>query len=425
MKKPLVTLTAVAVVGLGSVFINNTVQAETVADLKSKQSEVHSEQSSIKANLSDAESKIADVMIDLKERNKKIEQVDKALKANKNKMDETKGQIKDTKIEVNKLEDEISIIEDEIEERYEILKDRVVSYQKSGGNIGYMDVIFGSSSFGEFISRVSAVNKITDSDEKLMNEQEKAKKEVEGKQDKVESKLENLKDMKTELEGMNETILAQKEQNEKAKKELETKKQDLEEMKSDLQIKDSSLSAIEAEVSHNIAQANVEHQREIAATEQAAAESRQTSSSNGSSSNGLSTLSSKSSNTTSKSPSVSSGGLSTVLNAGRSYLGLPYVWGGKTTSGFDCSGFVSWAYRQAGISIPSNTSQLKSYGQKVSYSNIQPGDLVFFYSGDSHVGIYVGGGKFIGAQTSTGLAYASLTSGYWKGQFKGHVRRVR
>lgn len=445
MKKSLVTLTTVAVVGLGSVFVSNTVQAETISGLKDKQTEVHSERSSIKANLSEAESKIADVMIDLKERNKKIKQVEKALTENQNKMDETKGKITDTKGEVNDLEDEITTLEDEIEARYEILKERIVSYQKSGGNIGYMDVIFGSKSFGEFISRVSAVNKITQSDEDLMKAQEKAKKDVEAKQDKVKEKLADLKDMKVELEGMQETILVQKKQNEKAKEALTDKKQDLEEMKEELQIKDSSLAAIEAEVSQSIAQKNIEHERAIAQAQETAAEARQeqASSSNDSDSSDdnsrdLTTLSSEGSNSSSpvkketqstpsySAPSTSGGGLSAVLNAGKPFLGMPYNWGGKSPStGFDCSGFVSWAYSQAGVSIPSSTSLLKTYGQKVPYSQIQPGDLVFFFSGNSHVGIYVGGGKFIGAQNSTGLAYASMTSGYWEGQFKGHVRRVR
>lgn len=451
LKKSIVTLTTVAVVGIGSIFISNTVQAETISGLKHKQSEVHSERSSIKANLSDAESKIADVMIDLRERNKKIEQVENALNRNQNKMDDTKGKIKDTKGEVNDLEDEITTLEDEIKARYEILKDRIVSYQKSGGNIGYMDVIFGSKNFGEFISRISAVNKITESDEDLMKAQEKAKKDVENKQDKVEKKLEDLKGMKTDLEGMKETILVQKEQNEKAKVELKSKKEDLEAVKEDLQIKDSSLAAIEAEVNKNITQKDIEHEREIAEAQELAAEVRQEQSSSNESNSSdsdsrdlttLTTLSSESTNdssdnnasTTSKSahqeekqnaPSVSSGGLSAVINAGMPYLGTPYVWAGESPSGFDCSGFILWAYAQAGISVPRGTSQLINYGQKVSYSNIQPGDIVFFFNGDSHAGIYIGGGKFIGSQSSTGLAIESVKSGYWGTVFKGHVRRVR
>ncbi|MYL59432.1 peptidase, partial [Virgibacillus halodenitrificans] len=70
---------------------------------------------------------------------------------------------------------------------------------------------------------------------------------------------------------------------------------------------------------------------------------------------------------------------------------------------------------------------LSGVGSKVSYSNAQPGDLVFFntYKTNGHVGIYLGGGRFIGSQSSTGVAVANMNSGYWNQKFSGHVRRVR
>ncbi|WP_227001889.1 C40 family peptidase [Virgibacillus necropolis] len=449
MKKSIITLTTVAVVGLGSMFVNNTVQAEATVDLQNKQSEIQSKRSAVQANLSEAESKIVEVMVDLKKLNKKIEQVDHALKQNQEKMNETKSEIEDKKAGIKALEDEIKDLEKEIEARYEILKERIVSYQKSGGDIGYMDVIFGSKSFGELISRVTAVNKITNADAELMKEQEKAKNEVEDKQEKVEGKLTALQDIKVELEGMEETILVQKEQNGEAKDELKNKKQDLEVMKDELEIKDSSLAVIEAEVNQNIAQKNIERERATAAAE----EETETVSSNDDDSSNLATLgsessdassnsnsdekstTSKSSNDTKKQEAKSStsvakapgGGIATAINAGYPHLGTPYVWNGESPSGFDCSGFIAWAFRQGGISLPSSTSALQNVGQKVSYSDIQPGDLVFFntYKTNGHIGIYVGGGKFIGAQNSTGLAVADMTSGYWDSKFAGHVRRVR
>ncbi|MDI3331361.1 MAG: NlpC/P60 family protein [Micrococcus sp.] len=90
-------------------------------------------------------------------------------------------------------------------------------------------------------------------------------------------------------------------------------------------------------------------------------------------------------------------GLSGVVGAAYSGVGVPYVYGGKTASGWDCSGFVSWAYRQAGISIPSSTSAIRGSGLFVPTSNPKPGDLVF-QNGGGHVGIYVGNGQMIGAQ---------------------------
>lgn len=94
---------------------------------------------------------------------------------------------------------------------------------------------------------------------------------------------------------------------------------------------------------------------------------------------------------------AASGAMGQVVSAAYSGIGTPYVWGGKTPAGWDCSGFTSWAYAQAGISIPSSTSAILGSGKFVRTSSPQPGDLVF-QNGGGHVGIYVGNGQMIGAQ---------------------------
>ncbi|MFF8725455.1 NlpC/P60 family protein [Streptomyces sp. NPDC015171] len=78
-------------------------------------------------------------------------------------------------------------------------------------------------------------------------------------------------------------------------------------------------------------------------------------------------------------------------------LGSPYVWGATGPNAFDCSGLAQAAYRSAGISLPRTTYAQINAGRRVSRSELQPGDLVFFYSGISHVGIYVGNGQMIHA----------------------------
>ncbi|MFI6880066.1 NlpC/P60 family protein [Streptomyces sp. NPDC050400] len=78
-------------------------------------------------------------------------------------------------------------------------------------------------------------------------------------------------------------------------------------------------------------------------------------------------------------------------------LGSPYVWGATGPSAFDCSGLTQAAYRAAGISLPRTTYAQINAGQRVAKSQLRPGDLVFFYSGISHVGLYIGDGKMIHA----------------------------
>jgi peptidoglycan DL-endopeptidase CwlO len=89
-----------------------------------------------------------------------------------------------------------------------------------------------------------------------------------------------------------------------------------------------------------------------------------------------------------------------ALQAAISKLGDPYVWGAAGPSEFDCSGLVMWAYQQVGISLPHYTGYQWNSGVHVSRNDLQPGDLVFFFSNISHVGMYIGNGMMIDAPNS-------------------------
>ncbi len=101
-----------------------------------------------------------------------------------------------------------------------------------------------------------------------------------------------------------------------------------------------------------------------------------------------------------KSDSMNTANLSGIAATAAKYVGVPYVWGGNTPSGWDCSGFVKYVYAQHGINIARGTSAIRGSGQFVRTSSPKPGDLVF-QNGGGHVGIYLGGGKMIGAQNPT------------------------
>ncbi|MCV7150714.1 peptidoglycan hydrolase RipC [Mycolicibacterium pyrenivorans] len=89
----------------------------------------------------------------------------------------------------------------------------------------------------------------------------------------------------------------------------------------------------------------------------------------------------------------------TVIQAALSRIGSPYSWGGSGPSAFDCSGLVMWSFQQAGISLPHSSQALARGGQAVSRDQMQPGDLVTYYSDASHVGIYIGDGMMVHAST--------------------------
>ncbi|MGG0741513.1 NlpC/P60 family protein [Niallia taxi] len=134
---------------------------------------------------------------------------------------------------------------------------------------------------------------------------------------------------------------------------------------------------------------------------------------------------------------LNSGGEYDVTTVGNRWIGNSvYVFGGGRNQSdirsgrFDCSSFVYWAYSQLriklGEQISVSTETLKNMGTAIEEKNMKPGDLVFFdtYKNDGHVGIYIGDGKFIGAQSSNGVAIEDMTTGYWKEKFNHRVQRV-
>lgn len=100
-----------------------------------------------------------------------------------------------------------------------------------------------------------------------------------------------------------------------------------------------------------------------------------------------------------------------ALEAAKTKIGAPYVWGGNGPDSFDCSGLTSWAYKQAGVSIPRTAAQQAAAGTPVDLDDLQLGDLVTFYEGASHVGIYAGDGQVLNAPTQgVPVSYAPIDS---------------
>jgi len=121
-----------------------------------------------------------------------------------------------------------------------------------------------------------------------------------------------------------------------------------------------------------------------------------------------------------------SGNGSSIVATAKQYLGYKYTYGGSSPStGFDCSGFTSYIFKQYGISLNRTAVGQYSNGVAVSRANLQPGDLVMFgKSGINHVAIYIGGGQIIHASTpSTGVRIDSLSTGYYNNNYVG-ARRV-
>ncbi|MEG1879930.1 MAG: C40 family peptidase, partial [Oscillospiraceae bacterium] len=119
-----------------------------------------------------------------------------------------------------------------------------------------------------------------------------------------------------------------------------------------------------------------------------------------------------------------------VIDIASKYLGIPYVYGGTTPSGFDCSGLVQYVYRELGYNLNRVAADQMNNGRAVSRAELQPGDIVGFYSSEGggyvgHIGIYAGDGMMIHApRTGDVVKYASIDSSYYASRFAGGRRII-
>ncbi|WP_223595073.1 coiled-coil domain-containing protein [Neobacillus bataviensis] len=392
MHKKLMPFSAALIFLLGSfsVMPGSDVKAEGINSIQNQRSGIQNE-------LNKTNEEITKVQDELTKLTEQIERVDQAIIDNNNMIVQTEAKVIASKKEVEELVKEVSSIKGRIDKRNEIIKKRALSFQESGGKVSYIDVFLGSSSFRDFVDRLGAVATIVEADQDLVRQHKEDQIDVERKQLTVEEKLADLNSLKTELEGMQALILEQKQQNDALKEELKLKEQEKLNEKANLQQQDSNLAVKETD---------------LLAT---------------------GSFSSDPSSVNFSIPISPNEAINIVIHAGEKYIGNSvYVFGGGRNAAdiangrFDCSAFVSWAFAQAGIKVGAHTDILKNTGTRVPYSDARPGDMVFFdtYKIDGHVGIYLGDGKFIGSQSSTGIAIADLSSGYYAKKFNGRVMRV-
>lgn len=262
-KITLITLATIIAVG----FMHGNSYAESGDDLKS----IQDKREDIKEDLSGKEDKSNTLISEIKDLNKEVQHGNTAIEEKEELIEDTEQDITDTIKAIHSLQDEVKGLEASIEERYDILKERLASYQKSGGRISYLDVIFGADDFSEFTSSVSLVNKVTDSDVALMDQIEKDTEDVEKKQNLALDKLDELNDVKAEQENALAFIDEERQENKSRIDNLREKQQELSQSSDELQLEDSDLASLEKETKESIA---VAHEAKAKAGQQAKLEAK-------------------------------------------------------------------------------------------------------------------------------------------------------
>ncbi|XXC22366.1 peptidoglycan DL-endopeptidase CwlO [Bacillus subtilis] len=467
MRKSLITLGLASVIGTSSFLIPFTSKTASAETLDEKKQKIESKQSEVASSIEAKEKELTELQENQSKIEKELKDINAKALDTSNKIEDKKEENDKTKEEIKKLKKEIKETEARIEKRNEILKKRVRSLQESGGSQGYIDVLLGSTSFGDFISRATAVSSIVDADKDLIKQQEQDKAKLEDSEADLNDKLKEVQAALAKLETMQKDL--DKQLNEKDKLFDEAKASQKKTAKAISELKSEASELANQKANTEAEQARIKKEQEAAAalikkqeeaqkasdetqtddsqtvtTESAKASSSDDSSDNSSngssnsSSNGSSSKKSSGSNSNSGGTVISnSGGIEGAISVGSSIVGQsPYKFGGGRSQSdinnriFDCSSFVRWAYASAGVNLGpvggTTTDTLVGRGKAVSASEMKRGDLVFFdtYKTNGHVGIYLGNGTFLNDNTSHGVSVDSMSNPYWKKAFKGVVRRV-
>jgi peptidoglycan hydrolase CwlO-like protein len=285
VKKQLLSLAVISTVSLSALLSPMMVErasAENINSLRENKEKIEQQQSGLSAEIEEKESKINDLQSEQADVSSEIKRLDLAVEDATNKLEEKNEQIAQTQQEIKELEAEIVVLTERIEKRNELLKDRAASYQESGGNISYLDVLFGAQSFSDFIDRVGAVATLMEADKDILEQHQQDKTDLETKQQEVEQKLADLEDMKAELETLKANLDSQRE--EKAQL-MSTLKQEENQMHADLMAAAEEKSILAAQAAaiqkainlEQARQAELERQRAEAAAASASASTQQSS----------------------------------------------------------------------------------------------------------------------------------------------------
>lgn len=357
-------------------------------------------------------------------------------------LEDNQAKLEDTKAQISTTEEEISQKQAELDAAQSTLSDRVSADYKAGG-VSIVDLVVGSTSASDLVSRIYYANKVASSDAQAIQE---------------------VQSIQAELDQKKADLQTQQAQQQQLVDASQAKATEVQQKQADHEAYVQSLSAdvqqalAEEEAARKAAEeAAAQKAAEEAAAQQAqqqAASNDSSSDNGGSSSSGSSQSSSNSGSSSSNGGSGNSGssskpnsgssshgsgsvnvgsGISGAIAAAKTQLGVSYSWGGNAIAGqeFDCSGLVWWAYKQAGISIPRGQRMSNGRGNSMigwaldsgrwttNQANLQPGDLMFWGHGvnnTTHVGMYIGGDKMIHSNYG-GVEIASVY--YSAGSFVG------
>jgi peptidoglycan DL-endopeptidase CwlO len=303
--------------------------------------------------------------------------------------------LKEVKADLAENKRELGIARANLKQARAVLAEHAVAVYTSTGGDSTLEVLLGATSLDDFLSRVDTVGRVSDQGNQVLGE-------VVTFQNDVKTRRARLKRAKARA---SELVAERSRQKASIESQLSTRRQLLSSIRDEIARMRAAERARQAELERRAraqAAAATAAPPVLATTLQASDPADPA----------------ESIATALPAPPSRYGG---VVGIAMQYLGTPYVYGGASPSGFDCSGFVMYVFAQIGVSLPHNAAAQYGYGTPVDRSQLQPGDLVFF-NGLGHMGIYVGGGSFIHAPHTGDVVKISSMSGWYASSYVGARR---
>jgi len=333
-----------------------------------------------------------------------IDKLDEELSAAAEEYDYANQQLEDTQAAIKKTQKLLTRSETDLTTVQDRLNQRVVEIYKAG-DLDMLAVLLDASSFTEMIDRYDQLQRLSKQDADILRQVQDYKAQVADRQAQLDTELKQEQVDVQRTTAAKDKVTAQLAKQEKA---LKGKEAQIAKLKKAEAARQAALLAAAkkaaAEAARKAAAAKV-----AAAAAAAAARNNKTT-------------------TTQGSGGGSGGGggpigyngdkAAEVVDIALQYVGVPYVWGASSPSGFDCSGLVKYAYSKIGIYLPHSSAMMYSYGVYVPQSELKPGDLVFFYNPIHHVGMYIGNGQMVNA-TGDHVQIGTV----WKSSYHG-ARRI-
>ncbi|MED4227426.1 NlpC/P60 family protein [Neobacillus cucumis] len=332
----------------------------------------------------------------------KVEQLDNRISLAMDKSQQLSNQIKTQQGKIEGTKVEIQNAQQSLDAHKQVYAERLKSIQLEGKQsvATYAELLLSSNNISEFLTRFTAITSIMQSDTDLLNGLNEKEQALKSAKQKLENEYNQLKKSQDQLASEQKQIQEDKNDIEKelaaAKNTLQTQKTQLAAQQAEEARKLAEQRAAQAAQQLAQQQAQQRAQQSQPKTVQQVQPQPQTQAPAPVKSPAKTPV--KSTQPVTPVAPVNSGSASAVIAYAKQFLGVPYVWGGTTPSGFDCSGFTSYVFRNAaGISLPRVSRDQQNVGTRISPSQVQPGDLIFRGNPAYHVAIYIGGGQYIHA----------------------------